>query len=369
MRPRARIIPYYLPQFHPIPENDEWWGRGFTEWTNVAKARPMFKGHYQPRLPADLGYYDLRVPEVREAQAEMARDHGIEGFCYYHYWFGNQNQLLERPLNEVISSSKPNFPFCLCWANESWTGIWFGDDRTLIEQRYGGNEDNRRHFEYLLRAFEDSRYIKIDGKPVFQILTPANLPDAREMTDSLREYAHQYGLKGLYLIAGYRAPEGWNPEDSGFDGVVSSRFSSGLESRRNFLPRWLINRALHTRFLSDSEFLQKRLKRFYRVFDYEEVVEKLRIDKHYDWDYFPVALPNWDNTPRSGLRGYVLTNSTPEKFKRHLAEAIDYVQGYEPDHRIVFVKSWNEWAEGNYLEPDARFGMGYLNAVKECVEA
>ena len=157
---QARLISFYLPQFHPIPENDRWWGRGFTEWTNVTKAKPLFKGHYQPRLPADLGYYDLRLPEVREAQAELARNAGIEGFCYYHYWFGGK-QLLEQPFNEVVASGKPDFPFCLCWANQTWTGVWYGaPHRTLVEQTYPGREGHRRHFLALRRAFLDERYLR-----------------------------------------------------------------------------------------------------------------------------------------------------------------------------------------------------------------
>ena len=170
----VRLIAYYLPQYHPIPENDKWWGKGFTEWTNVAKAKPLFKGHYQPRLPADLGFYDLRLAEVREKQAAMAREYGIYGFCYYHYWFGNNKQLLERPFNEVLTSGKPEFPFMLCWANQTWAGVWFGNDKPdiLIEQVYPGKEDYINHFNYLRKAFADPRYITIDGKPVFHVYMP-----------------------------------------------------------------------------------------------------------------------------------------------------------------------------------------------------
>ena len=170
MNNKPRLIAFYLPQFHPIPENDEWWGRGFTEWTNVAKAVPLFRGHYQPHFPADLGFYDLRVPEVREAQAAMAKAYGIEGFCYYHYWFGHGRRLLERPFNEVLSSGKPDFPFCLCWANDTWTGIWHGaPNKVLIEQRYPGVEDYKAHFYALLDAFRDPRYMTVDGKKIFII--------------------------------------------------------------------------------------------------------------------------------------------------------------------------------------------------------
>ena len=175
MNKKARLIAFYLPQFHPIPENDEWWGKGFTEWTNVAKARPLFRGHHQPLVPADLGFYDLRVPETREAQASLAREYGIEAFCYYHYWFAGK-RILERPFDEVLASGQPDFPFCLCWANQSWTGVWHGaPNKVLIEQTYPGQDDHRRHFEYLLPAFADRRYLRVEGKPVFRDLQPGRV--------------------------------------------------------------------------------------------------------------------------------------------------------------------------------------------------
>ena len=199
---KARVIAFYLPQFHPIPENDEWWGKGFTEWTNVGKAKPLFKGHYQPRVPADLGYYDLRLPEVREAQAEMAREAGIEGFCYWHYWFGNGKMLLERPFQEVLQSGNPNFPFCLGWANHSWkTGTWKrdGSNHMIVEQKYLGEGDYRKHFEYVLSAFQDKRYITIDGKPIFVIFDPYDLP--KDFIRLWRQFAVEYGLSGIHFVA------------------------------------------------------------------------------------------------------------------------------------------------------------------------
>jgi hypothetical protein len=363
MNASARLLAYYLPQFHPIPENDEWWGKGFTEWTNVAKAKPLFRGHWQPRLPADLGFYDLRVPEVREAQAELARANGIEGFVYYHYWFGNGRQLLERPINEVVASGKPDFPFSLCWANETWKGIWFGDGRTLVEQTYGGKSDIEKHFEYLLPIFSDPRYITVDGKPMFQILTPSDLPDSRQMTDSLRELAHRHGFPGLYIVAGYRFPEGEDPRAAGFDASVASQFASS-PPRNKASVRWLVNRILHSGPFYQNRSLQSAFKRYYKTISYSDLIENLRLTEKFEWDNFPCVMPNWDNTPRSGARGLVVFDSTPEKFAKHLEEAIEYVQEYQPGHRIVFIKSWNEWAEGNYLEPDTRFGHAYLHEVK-----
>lgn len=201
---KARVIAFYLPQFHPIPENDKWWGKGFTEWTNVGKAKPLFKGHYQPRVPADLGYYDLRMPEVREAQAEMAREAGIEGFCYWHYWFGNGKQLLERPFNEVLESGKPNFPFCLGWANHTWTTKTWANGRMgqstgmIAEQKYLGKEDYMMHFEYVLKAFRDPRYICVDGKPLFVVFDPYALPN--DFIPLWRELAQKNGLKDIHFV-------------------------------------------------------------------------------------------------------------------------------------------------------------------------
>lgn len=218
----TRMIAFYLPQFHPIPENDEWWGKGFTEWTNTAKAKPMFPGHYQPHVPADLGFYDLRLPEARLAQAELARQYGIEAFCYYHYWFAGK-RILDLPFNEVLESGQPNFPFCLCWGNQSWTGVWHGaPNRMLIEQTYPGMEDHRRHFEYLLRAFLDPRYIRVDGKPVFVVYSPKELPDSMAVTDLWRDLAVRAGLPGLFLVAEHKSPD-WDPKNAGFDAVINVR--------------------------------------------------------------------------------------------------------------------------------------------------
>src|SRR3990170_1056122 len=215
----VKLICFYLPQFHPTPENDAWWGKGFTEWRNVAKAKPLFPGHYQPHLPADLGFYDLRLPEARQAQADIARQYGIHGFCYYHYWFAGR-RLLERPFNEVVVSGEPEFPFCLCWANQSWTGIWHGTPkRILIEQTYPGIEDHRQHFETLLSAFHDKRYLKVEGKPLFVVYSPMDLPDSPRVMELWRELAVRAGLPGLFFVAEHWDPE-WDPKPYGYDAVV-----------------------------------------------------------------------------------------------------------------------------------------------------
>ena len=354
---KARVIAFYLPQFHPIPENDSWWGRGFTEWTNVAKARPLFKGHEQPHLPADLGFYDLRLPEVRAAQAEMASAYGVEGFCYWHYWFGGQ-RLLERPFNEVLTSGNPDFPFCLGWANESWTGIWNNEPRRmLMEQTYPGEVDDRAHFDYLLKAFSDHRYITVDGKPLLFIYKPLKLPDAKRRLDRWREWAHQAGLKGLYII-GNNMLDFVDAASLGLDGAVVTTL--GVITTKNPVlnkAKWLLWGVSKKLELGGP-----------RTIAYKEAIDHLIPDlSKFSFDAYPCAYPNWDHTPRSGRKGLVLTGSTPALFERHMEDAVNAVSARDDEHRIVFLKSWNEWAEGNYMEPDTKWGLAYLEALKKVI--
>jgi hypothetical protein len=357
---RARLIAFYLPQYHPIPENDKWWGKGFTEWTNVAKATPMFSGHYQPRVPADLGFYDLRVPEVRMAQAEMAHEYGIEGFCYWHYWFSGK-RLLERPFAEVLKSGEPNFSFCLAWANQSWTGIWHGaPDRILIEQTYPGVQDYEAHFYELLDSFTDERYIKIEGKPLFVVYKPQGLPEPKLFTDIWRELAIKSGLKGLYFIGNVKDPL-WVPEENGFDALVLDSLPIMTRKINTFYNGYkgynLLNRSLR----------QLPFKIFHKptIYSYQDAIKALFTDQEATFGEFPCVIPNWDNTPRSGSKGLVLHNSSPELFRTHLRGAIARVGHKSHEKRIIFIKSWNEWAEGNYLEPDLKFGRSYLKVIKD----
>lgn len=354
----ARVIAFYLPQFHPIPENDSWWGKGFTEWTNVARARPLFDGHEQPHLPADLGFYDLRLPEVRAAQAEMAMKHGIEGFCYWHYWFGGR-RLLERPFNEVLESGQPDFPFCLGWANESWTGVWNNEPRRmLLEQTYPGKADDRAHFDYLLKAFNDPRYIMVDGKPLLFIYKPLKLPDAKRRLDQWREWAHQAGLKGLYIL-GNNQMDYTDAFGLGLDGAVVTTL--GVITAKNAVinkAKWL--------YWGISKKLDLGGP---RTIAYREAIEHLIPDlKKFDFDAYPCAYPNWDHTPRSGRKGLVLTASSPELFEKHMKDAVAAVSTRDEEHRLVFLKSWNEWAEGNYMEPDTFWGHAYLEALRRVIQ-
>jgi hypothetical protein len=348
------VVAFYLPQFHPIPENDEWWGAGFTEWRNVAKARPLFRGHYQPRVPADLGFYDLRVPEVRDAQAELARTHGIEAFCYWHYWFGGR-RILERPFAEVLEAKEPDFPFCLGWANESWTGIWHGlRDKILIEQTYPGVADYVAHFYAILPAFSDPRHLRVDGKPLFYVYRPHELPEPRRFTDLWRELAVKSGLKGLYLVA--EARHVWNLDSAGFDATIDTSLLGLAQWQPWSSPKARLRWEWKTRL---------RLPTVYRYEDVRESFVRDRVAPAPHVKSHVPLLPGWDNTPRSGMNALVLHESTPELFRRQVRTALSLGTGEPLEHRLLFLKSWNEWAEGNYVEPDLRYGRGYLEAIRD----
>jgi hypothetical protein len=351
---KIRVIAFYLPQFHPIPENDAWWGEGFTEWTNVRKAKPLFSGHYQPRIPADLGYYDLRMPEVRAAQAEMAREAGVEGFCYYHYWFAGK-RLLERPFNEVLKSGKPDFPFCLCWANETWSGIWHGaPNRILIEQTYPGIEDYTKHFYANLDAFLDGRYIKVAGKPLFYVYAPFNIPDTRTFFDLWKELALKNGLKGIHFVGlSFDAKQAKQVLALGYDAVNTNWLKGVLFRVSPF--KTALNKLYNIIF--KDQYNQP-------VWDFIKLAGKL--SNKYDTLYnsYPTILSGWDNSPRSGNRGRIFTNYSPEIFDVHIKNVLEKTKNKTYDTNIVFLKSWNEWAEGNYVEPDLKYGWDFLNVLK-----
>ena len=353
MPPHVRAFAFYLPQFHPIPENSGWWSPGFTEWTNVAKARPLFPGHYQPHIPADLGFYDLRLAETREEQAALARAYGLEAFIYYHYWFAGR-RLIERPFNEVLASGRPEFGFCLCWANQTWSGIWHGaENRVLIEQTYPGEDDHRRHFDALLPAFRDPRYVRIDGKPVFFLFRPREIPDPLVFTDLWRRLAEEAGFPGLFLVGETDAPR-WQPRDVGLDASVLVRMPP---KRRSWEP-WS---RPHRKIMG----MVQDLFGLPTVHLYSRVVGSLVSPPVDDITSFPSVIPNRDNTPRSGKKGKVLHGSTPEQFRLHVRRAVEQLHAGPPEHRIIVVKSWNEWGEGNHLEPDLRFGRQYLEVLRE----
>lgn len=355
-----KVIAFYLPQYHPTPHNNEWWGEGFTEWTNVGKANKLFPGHYQPKVPADLGYYDLRMTEVREKQAELAREAGISGFCYYHYWFGNGHQELELPFNEVLSSGKPDFPFCLCWANESWYRKFWNKDGSVSEklelaiQQYLGEDDDTKHFYTLLPAFKDHRYIKIDGKPVFMIYKPLEFVNVDVFIQLWNRLAKENDLSGFYFIGyTYDVSEEYNViKNKGFDAVCSCRLKR--HQRRSL--GWALRKALS--YITNMP----------EVYEYKKVYPTLLgSEERTKEDVYPTLIPNWDHTPRSGKRGYLFNNSKPEYFEKHCEQVLSAINKKSEEHRITFLKSWNEWGEGNYMEPDLKYGKGYIYALRSAL--
>lgn len=367
---KPKIIAFYLPQFFPIKENDLWWGKGFTEWTNVAKARPLFTGHNQPRIPADLGFYDLRVPEIREQQVELAKEAGVTAFCYWHYWFGNGKRLLERVFDEVLTSGKPDFPFCLGWANHSWYAkTWNKDakDKLLIEQTYPGLEDARQHFDFLLKAFKDSRYLKINEKPFLFIFDPDSLPD--EYITMFDLWAREAGYPGIYLVANIKPYNNKNCYlNKGYSSVVIYRTTkfSKFEVKRNLLSNSISKyRERYVLFDNILNIRRKLLGFFFKkkpdVVDYREYYKNLITQEEFEECVIPQIMPQWDHTPRSGLNGLAWINATPEYFYKHVKDALKAVS--DKENKIILLKSWNEWGEGNYMEPDLMYGHGYIKAL------
>lgn len=339
---RARLVAFHLPQFHPIAENDAWWGPGFTEWRNVAAARPLFAGHEQPHVPGELGYYDLRLPETREAQAELARAHGIEAFCFWHYWFRGK-RLLERPVEEILASGRPDFPFCLAWANESWTRTWLGDGRKVLQEQTYGAEDDLRHARWLAAAFSDPRWLRVEGRPVFLVYRPHDLPAPARTTEVIRSECVRLGVTEPLLL-GINAHRDLDFRRLGFDGSVA------------FEPLLGVTAGLRPLEVAGND-------QGVAVYD-EGEARAAMAGLARDWPVHPTVLVGWDNTPRRGARGIVFANATPERFRAALEDALDAVADRPCEERLVFINAWNEWAEGNHLEPDRRHGRAYLEAVR-----
>lgn len=369
MMKKIKPLAFYLPQYHPVPENDEWWGKGFTEWTNVTKAKPLFNGHEQPIYPADLGYYDLRVPEVREHQAQIAKEHGVYGFIYYHYWFGNGKQLLERIANDVLTSKKPDFPFCFCWANETWSGIWHGlAEKILVEQVYPDEQDLIDHFNYLLPFFKDERYIKVDNKPLFIIYHPNHLNEGDpHYISKFRELAKKNGFDDLYIMASNKLRDDTDLKSMGYDGKISNAFQKAwipYIKKGEYISHYQYYKNIITKLLG----FKKKIKPKVLTQDAKAIVNDLQFVESNVATY-PCILPNWDNTPRSGYRGVVLTDTSPELFEKQIEKAIDYLEDKNDyPEQLLIIKSWNEWAEGNILEPDRKYGFGYLNTLKSILD-
>jgi hypothetical protein len=356
MENNIKVFALYLPQFHPIPENDEWWGKGFTEWTNVGKAKSLFNGHVQPRVPSELGYYDLRLEESRVAQAKLAKEYGISAFVYWHYWFGEGKRLLERPFNEVLETGKPDFPFFLAWANESWKGFVHGlsNRNVLIEQKYPGKKDYEDHFNSLLPAFKDKRYVKINGMPVFMIYKPLANDEIKIFIQVWRKLAIKNGLKGIYFI-GHSNSVNYSIDkiiNVGVDAVNTVRLDNYLVNHRSIFNTVFkkVNKILRGVPLSYT------YKQFSKYF-IDEIEDKKE-------NVYPSIIPGWDHSPRSGKEGLVIINNTPELFEKHVQATLNIVKNKKDPNKIVFIKSWNEWAEGNFMEPDIIWGRSYLQKLK-----
>ncbi len=351
---KPTVLAINLPQFHPNPENDEWWGKGFTEWTNVAKAKPLFKGHYQPQLPTDLGFYDMRLPETHYEQANLAKEYGIDGFCYYHYWFSSK-RLLHEPIDIILESKKPDFPFCYFWANESWSRRWMGEEKeVLIKQEYS-EADDRNHAEWLVQSFKDERYIKINGRPVFIIYRPFDLPNPQRTFKIFEEICAVNNIAKPFFVASNSHDIDQNPYDLGFDHAL------------HFQPRHMVL----SDFLKDGPTIKKIIRnsirgvfkaslKLYSYEYYHNRVKKLKIN----YPGFPCVLVGFDNTARRGKTAIVIEKQSVQLFEEALNTAKKDAQQLNENEQFVFINAWNEWAEGNHLEPDRKFGRQFLEAVK-----
>ncbi len=345
---RVRLIAFYLPQYHPIPENDLWWGKGFTEWTNVTKAKPNFEGHYQPRLPADLGFYDLRLPEVREASANLAREYGIYGFCYYYYWF-NGKKLLNRPLDDVLQSENPKFPFCICWANENWTRQWDGRDSDILISQHYSKANDVKFIKDLIPVLQDNRYIKIKGKPLLLVYRLELLPNPKRTVKIWREECQKAGVGEIYLACAQSFNYIVDPAHFGFDAAVE------------FPPHGMNVPVEPPSAVTNPDFKGE-------IYDYLLTAENY-INRELDsYKLYRTVMPAWDNTPRRQNDSHIFVNATPDHYAYWLKCMIEQTRKLKfGDERIVFINAWNEWGEGNYLEPDQRFGLQYLEATRDAL--
>ncbi|MCR5106633.1 MAG: glycoside hydrolase family 99-like domain-containing protein [Lachnospiraceae bacterium] len=354
-----RVICMYLPQYHTFKENDEWWGKGYTEWTAVRRGKPLFKGHVQPRIPLEGRYYDLLNEgcETLKWQAMLAKRYGIYGFSFYQYWFKGK-QLMHRPMEILLENPDIDISYCICWANETWTRAWYGhSEQVLIKQDYGNREDWRKHFEYNLRFFRDKRYIKIDNKPVFQIYRSFDIEELKEMKECFDRWAKEEGFDGVFFVSGKTRDRVDTREDlidayyyfePGFTLKNDLSKVKELSYDLKVLVRTVRNRLLRNKILE-------------REIPAEWILKPIE-ERNYRINEFPGLIPDWDNTPRRGYKGLVYTNTSPERFEKTLRILKNKKNTYPYD--FVFLNAWNEWGEGAMMEPDEYRGFGYLEAVK-----
>lgn len=368
-----KVLAFYLPQFHTTPENDEWWGKGFTEWTNMKNAEPLFQEHYQPRIPLHKNYYDLANIETMEWQVSLAKNHGIYGFCVYHYWFGNK-MLLEKPMELYLKNKKCDLPFCFSWANETWTNAWATDDtklrKVLIKQVYGEEEEWENHFKYLLKFFEDYRYIKIRNKPLFVIYRPQYVPKLNQRLEYYNKRAIESGFDGIEFIG----------QDISFhiaNNIDKKMFSYQIEYQPGFAMYYDNNSLIKRRYFKYIEKIRNWLKdhniNYYSIskekitfYDYDDMWERYLNKSVDDTRLIPGAFVDWDNSPRYGKRSKIVLGAKPEKFYEYFKRLLKKAQN-EYCSELLFVFAWNEWSEGGYLEPDEKYKFGYLEAIKKAI--
>lgn len=358
-----KLIAFYLPQFHEIPENSRWWGKGFTEWDNVKKAKKLFLGHYQPRVPFNNNYYDLSKQDIMEEQMKLAKKYGIYGFCFYHYWFGGK-KLLEKPVENILTNPNAKLPFCLSWANESWTKTWHGaggEREILIRQEYGGTKEWREHFNYLLKFFKDSRYIKKDNKPMFLIYRTAYIDRCNEMLTLWNELAIENGFNGLYIVNMLSYHDKYNKSPYK---EASVNFEPGKTRREKIKDNEKFSLVKST--IREKE---KSLGIFNRlicnIVDYDRINREMLDKEHKAGEYRGVFV-DYDDSPRRGIKGIIVKGSTPKKFEYYLSENIK--RSKKEGNEYLFINAWNEWGESAYLEPDKRYGYAYLHAVRNALK-
>ena len=342
-----KLIAFYLPQFHPTPENDRWWGKGFTEWTNVTKASPLFEGHLQPHLPGDFGFYDLRMRETRHDQIKVAKQYGVDGFCYHYYWFSGA-RLLHQPIDDMLADPDSDMPFCLCWANENWTRRWdAADHEVLIAQKYLPDDD-LNFIKSIIPFFKDRRYIRVDDKPFLIIYRPQHLPDARNTARVWRQYCESAGLGGIHLCAALT---------HGNSDYVKFGFDSGVE----FPPHNLQSANINNKINFHNAFRGN-------VIQYAEIAQSYLDRRYPGFRVFKTVFPSWDNTARTKERALVVLNGVPENYEYWLSSTLDLVQRENKGDNLVFINAWNEWAEGCHIEPDQVVWSWFFRGHTECQE-
>lgn len=355
-----RLVAFYLPQYYPTETNNKWYGPGFTEWTNVASAKPLFKGHYEPHVPADLGFYDLRVQETRRAQANMAKEYGLEAFCYWTYWFGDGVQELDKPIWDVFEDKEIDFPFCLGWANASWEKKKWNSDASgnelILEQRYLGEEDYAKFFYKMLPLFKDSRYFKVDGRLFFIVHCPFdNQEEVKRFLSVWKKLSGKEGLPGFYFAA---ADHESRKKDvllsMGFDAIYNMD-TLNIHHHLNIVKKVILK-------------IQRDYFKRPTVFKYKDAIKYMISEDSSEENVIPVIAPNWDHSPRSGRKSFILTDSDPKYFGKLLRLAKETVSKKSQDKQVVIIQSWNEWGEGNHLEPDQKYGIGYLKKIKDVLE-